>query len=114
MYTPNYSFRMSNNPQIDADKVIAAMSCEGCHINGQRWPLNDSMDFAQVQFKILVDQSMPLGMHLNPLDPGNNTGRVVEKLTPDERFALTNCLEAEFELEREKEKEWLTQEQCQN
>ena len=67
----------------------------------------------QVQFKLLVDQSMPLAMHQNPLDAGNETGGVTDQLTPDERFALANCLEAEFDLEQENLGKWLTQESCQ-
>lgn len=112
-YVPNYRFSLSATPSIDPEKVIAAMSCEGCHVNGQRWPLNDDTSISQVQFKILGDQSMPLGMHMNPLDPGNDTGEVVDLLTPDERFALVNCLEAEFQLEKSKPREWMTQESCQ-
>jgi hypothetical protein len=106
-------FQLSETPQIDPDKVITAMACEGCHVNGQRWPLNSSTSFNQVQYKILVDQSMPLGWHQNPLDSGNETGRVVDKLTPDERFALANCLEAEFQLEQNNLAKWMTQDSCQ-
>lgn len=107
-----YRFTLSSSPAIDPDKVIRAMSCEGCHVDGQRWPLNDRTSYNQVQFKILVDQSMPLGLHLNPLDAGNETGGVVDQLTPDERIALSNCLEAEFELERASLDKWLMQESC--
>jgi mono/diheme cytochrome c family protein len=111
-HEPTYRFTLSSSPAIDPDKVIRAMSCEGCHVDGQRWPLNDSTSYDQIQFKILVDQSMPLGLHLNPLDAGNETGGVVDLLTPDERIALSNCLEAEFELERASLDKWLMQESC--
>lgn len=113
MYAPTYKFALSAAPQINPDKVIAAMACEGCHVNGQRWPLTEDTGMAQVQFKILVDQSMPLGMHMNPLDPGNDTGHVVDQLTPDERFALANCLEAEFNLEKANLAKWMKQVDCQ-
>jgi mono/diheme cytochrome c family protein len=111
-HEPTYRFTLSASPAIDPDKVIQAMSCEGCHVDGQRWPLNDSTSYDQVQFKILVDQSMPLGLHLNPLDAGNETGGVVDQLTPDERIALSNCLEVEFELEKANLDKWLMQESC--
>ncbi len=113
MYEPTYKFKLSPSPVIDANKVISAMNCEGCHVNGQRWPINEDTGIAQVQFKVLVDQSMPLGMHLNPREPGNDTDHVVDHLTPDERFALVNCLEAEFELERANLDKWLKQVDCQ-
>lgn len=114
MYEPHFKFKLSDTPNINPDKVIAAMSCEGCHVKGQRWPINADTDLDQVRFKILVDQSMPLGAHMNPLDSGNDTNEVVDRLTADERFALTNCLEAEFELEQRKQFEWMTQVQCQH
>jgi mono/diheme cytochrome c family protein len=111
-HEPTYRFTLSASPVIDPDKVIRAMNCEGCHVDGQRWPLNESTSYDQVKFKILVDQSMPLGLHLNPLDAGNETGGVVDQLTPDERIALSNCLEAEFELEKANLDKWLMQESC--
>lgn len=113
MVVANYRFQLSAVPDINPDKVIAAMTCEGCHVNGQRWPLNDKTSYSQVQYKILGDQSMPYGLHRNPLDAGNDTGQVVDQLTKDERFALTNCLEAEFELEKANVKAWMTQDSCQ-
>ena len=106
-------FKLSANPQVNPDKVIAAMNCEGCHVSQQRWAISDDTGSSQVDFKILVDQSMPLGLHLNPLDAGNDTGQVIDKLTPDERIALASCLQAEFELEKASLQKWLTQESCE-
>ena len=60
-----------------------------------------------------VDQSMPSGAHLNPLDQGAADLPVVDDLTGDERIALANCLEKEFELERSSLVKWLTQSTCQ-
>lgn len=115
IYKDHSEFSLSETPVINADKVIAAMNCESCHANGQRWPLNQDNQsaIAQVRFKVLVDQSMPLGLHLNPFEPGNDTGEAVDQLTADERFALMNCLEAEFELEQANLEKWLTQVDCQ-
>lgn len=104
-------YRLSSRPQIDAAKVLRFMSCGGCHGNASRAPLNTLTDWAQIDFKILVDQSMPLGAHRNPLE--SNTGNVQDALNADERIALANCLQAEFELEVQEKTAWLTQGTCQ-
>lgn len=104
-------YRLSSRPQIDAAKVLRFMNCGACHGNASRSPLNTLTDWAQIDFKILVDQSMPLGAHKNPLE--STTGEVQDTLTPDERIALANCLQAEFELEVQEKTRWLTQGSCQ-
>ncbi len=107
----NNVYRLSANPQIDAAKVLRAMNCGACHGTASRSPLNTLTDWAQVDFKILVDQSMPLGTHKNPLE--TSTGDVQDNLNADERIALANCLQAEFELETQEIAAWLTQGSCQ-
>ncbi len=104
-------YRLSSRPQIDANKILRFMSCSGCHGNASRGALNSLTDWAQIDFKILVDQSMPLGAHKNPLE--SSTGEVQDLLTPDERIALANCLQAEYELEVQAKTSWLTQGACQ-
>ncbi len=104
-------YRLSSRPEIDAAKVIRFMNCGACHGNASRSPLNALTDWAQIDFKILVDQSMPWGAHKNPLE--STTGTVEDSLTPDERIALANCLQAEFELEIQEKTRWLTQARCQ-
>lgn len=99
-----YIFKLSNaeNPNINPQKVINAMNCESCHLSdrtsgaSKRGPLDSKTDVTQIRFKVLVDQTMPLGAHANPNEDGNTSDHVVDQLTADERFALMNCLEAEF------------------
>jgi mono/diheme cytochrome c family protein len=104
-------YRLSSRPQIDPAKVLRFMNCAACHGSASRAPLNALTDWAQVDYKILVDQSMPLGAHKNPLE--SSSGEVQDTLNPDERIALANCLQAEFELEIQEKTRWLTQTQCQ-
>jgi hypothetical protein len=104
-------YRLSSRPQIDPAKVLRFMNCAVCHGSASRAPLNALTAWAQVDYKILVDQSMPLGAHKNPLE--SSTGEVQDVLTPDERIALANCLQAEFELEIQEKTRWMTQTQCQ-
>lgn len=106
----NNVYRMSANPQIDADKILRFMSCSACHGGATRSPLNALTDWEQVDFKILVDQSMPLGTHQDPLESG--TAEVQDQLNGDERLALANCLLAEYELEQKETVAWLTQGEC--
>ena len=94
------------------------MNCASCHDNVIRGGINHTMDMSQVDFKILVDQSMPAGAHINPLDtvdgvPGSSSNPVHDELTGDERIALANCVEAEFELEQKQLTKWLSQTQCE-
>ncbi len=114
----NNVYTLSAEPQVRWEKVRDAMECASCHDNVVRGGINGTMDLSQVDFKILVDQSMPLGSHRNPLDtgdghPGAATAPVVDALTGDERMALANCLQAEFELESAKVGSWLMQTKCE-
>ncbi len=102
---------------IDPQKVINAMNCEGCHVGGasaerKRWPLNTFN--TQVAFKILVDQSMPMGAHTNAFNESHTLGQSTDALNSDERMALANCLEAELAEENTQENTltWLKQESC--
>lgn len=105
-------YSLSSNPQIRWEKVSAAMRCAACHNNQLRGGLNAKIGRDQIDFKILVDQSMPLGWHQNPLDQGGAGEEVLDQLSGDERIALANCLYEEFELEKKRLKEWLTQKSC--
>lgn len=106
-------YTMSAAPVVNWEKVRDAMSCASCHNNVARGALNDVTSSAEIAFKILVDQSMPLGAHFNPLDVGSPQTPVRDDLTPDERIALVNCLSAEFNLEQRKVAKSLQQVQCQ-
>ena len=106
-------YSLSETPSIRWDRVGSAMNCASCHNNAQRGALNEKTDWSQIDFKILVDQSMPYGLHNNPLDIGDASTPVEDALTGDERIALANCLRAEFQLERKELKQWLTQDSCQ-
>lgn len=109
----NNVYKLSAEPQIDFEKVAANMQCASCHNDTGRGALNRTTSWAQIDFKILVDQSMPLGAHQNPLEQGAATAPVIDDLTADERIALTNCLQAEFELEQKQLVKWLTAQTCQ-
>lgn len=112
-------YSLSENPSIRWKKVSEAMNCASCHNGSKRSSLrgDDSQLWREVEFKILVDQSMPLGAHYNPLDSYNNeagnvNNPVVDELTADERIALANCLQEEFSLERKELAKWLSQKHC--
>ncbi len=116
---PNNRFELSPlaAQNIDPDKVIRAMNCEGCHggtggAERKRSPIYDVS--SQVAFKILVDQSMPQGIHTNRFNLDHTIGESVDGLNADERMALLNCLEAEFKRENTSENilKWLKQESC--
>jgi hypothetical protein len=104
---------MSEQPSVRWEKVRDSMRCAMCHNNIRRGGLNDDTDYAQIDFKILVDQSMPYGSHINPMDQGSPDMPVIDDLTGDERIALANCLQEEFELEKQELVKWLTQSTCQ-
>lgn len=107
-----------NHPQINPDKVIAAMNCQGCHMDSTRAPLTGfgtgRLDTTLLAFKLLVDQSMPVGLHKDPMDADNHSGVAVDELTGDERIALYNCLKAEFqeEINSDNLSKWLRQDAC--
>ena len=106
-------FTLSATPIKDWTKVRNAMLCETCHNNRQRYAINARTDGPTIDYKILVDQSMPVGMHQNPLDRGDPALPATDRLTPDERIGLANCLIEEMALERPLLGKWLTQETCQ-
>ncbi len=106
-------YRLTREPAVRWQAVRDAMNCGSCHGNVARGALNDRIDFAQIDFKILVDQSMPVGFHQNPMDRGSPNAPVQDRLNPNERIALANCLKVEFQsYERNKTKEWLTEQSC--
>lgn len=111
----NNIYSLSAAPNVRWEKVRDSMKCASCHDNVVRGGINATMDMSQVDFKILVDQSMPLGAHVNPLEQesGQSTTPVRDDLTGDERIALANCLAAEFDLEKVQLQKWLTQSSCQ-
>lgn len=102
-------FTLTDNPPINWQKVRDQMSCASCHNNRIRGSLNMNTSFNEIAFKILVDQSMPAGAHV---DPSAGNGHVHDDLNPNERIALVNCLRQEFDIERTKMPEWLAQVSC--
>lgn len=109
----NNHYKLSATPQVNWEKVAGAMKCQTCHNDVQRGAMNDLTSWAQIDFKILVDQSMPLGMHHNPVEQGSPSEAVVDELNGDERIALTNCLKVEFDNEQTQLLKWLTAASCQ-
>ena len=107
------TYSLSAQPSIRWEKVRDSMRCATCHNNTSRAAFNEQTDFSQIDFKILVDQSMPFGAHQNPLDQGDPSLPVKDDMTGDERIALANCLRSEFDLERQQLVKWLTQGACQ-
>jgi hypothetical protein len=106
-------YAFTSSPPVDWQKVSDAMDCQMCHNNERQGVLNSRTSSGQIDFKILVDQSMPFGMHKNPLDQGTDpTVPVVDQLNPNERIALANCLQVEWNLERTKLRDWLTVDSC--
>jgi hypothetical protein len=109
----NNVYTFTSTPPVDWQKVSDAMDCEMCHNNERQGVLNELTSSAQIDFKILVDQSMPFGVHKNPLDQGTDPAApVVDDLNLNERIALANCLQAEWGMERTKLREWLKQDSC--
>jgi hypothetical protein len=106
-------YKLSANPQINFEKVRNAMLCETCHNNRQRYAITDDTDSATVDYKILVDQSMPLGAHQDPMESRTRNGQPVDTLNLDERIALANCLQDELRIERSRLDQFLTQRSCQ-
>jgi hypothetical protein len=106
------TYTLSANPQINWMKVRNAMRCEACHNNRMRNAIHANIASDEVDFKILVDQSMPMGLHQNPLDQGSASLPPTDSLTPDERIALANCLQSEIGLEAPLLANWLTQDPC--
>ncbi|WP_413289409.1 hypothetical protein [Bdellovibrio sp. HCB337] len=99
----DYTFQttMSDPTKINHRKVGQTMNCVQCHDGSVRGYLHENFSFDEIKFKILVDRSMPPGL----------------SLTMDERMALVNCLQAEFqELRNEWKKKapWLTRGGCED
>lgn len=107
-------YKLTREPRVDWQKVKTAMNCASCHNGSIRGTLNGQTDFATIAFKILVDQSMPFGAHRSPFETESGAGPVEDDLNPNERIALTNCLQAEFNLEQGKMTEWLTDVDCRS
>jgi hypothetical protein len=105
-------YRLTDSPAINWRKVRDAMSCASCHNNRIRGSLNAGTRFSEIAFKILVDRSMPLGRHHNPLQQGDDAKDVVDELNDNERIALASCLYAEFQQEKNKIPDWLTEISC--
>jgi hypothetical protein len=108
----NNIYTLTESPAIRWEKVRDAMNCASCHNNRQRGALNAGTSWAEIDFKILVDQSMPWGWHRNPMDRGNPNKPVIDLLNENERIALSNCLQAEWELEQVKTTDWLGEISC--
>ncbi|RZA07373.1 MAG: hypothetical protein EOP11_07885 [Proteobacteria bacterium] len=105
------SYTVNRTLPTDWQKVKKAMNCASCHNSALHGPLNAQVDFSTIAYKVLVDQSMPLLHHQNPLEHGGGNS-VQDSLNLNERIALVNCLRDEFEIERTKTKEWLTEVSC--
>jgi hypothetical protein len=97
---------------INWRKVRNAMSCASCHDNESHGSLNQATDTNHIHFKIVGSQSMPLGAHLSPLAQGSSSAPVVDSLNENERIALANCLDAEFQLESTHTVDWLKEISC--
>jgi hypothetical protein len=105
-------YTLTQDPPIRWEKVRDAMNCAGCHNNKQRGALNAGLGFGEINFKILVDQSMPYGWHRDPMERGNPGMPVIDLLNPNERIALANCLLAEWQQEQGKTADWLKENSC--
>jgi hypothetical protein len=97
---------------VDWQKVKKAMNCASCHNNQVHGALTAFTDPGTLEFKILVDQSMPVGAHQNPLDQGDSAHAVGEQLNLNERIALVNCLEGEFKNEYNHMGDWIKEVSC--
>lgn len=86
-------YTMRENPQLDWKKIKSAMNCSSCHNNKKRGAITNGTAQNQILFKILVDQSMPVGALTDPV----NGETWANSLDVDHRIALTNCLFEEFE-----------------
>ena len=109
----NNIYSLSSQPSIRWEKIRDAMNCESCHNNFRRGGLNAKTSPSLIDFKILVDQSMPFNAHADPLEQGAADLPVRDDMTGDERIALANCLMVEFQREQGQLGKWLTQAACQ-
>jgi hypothetical protein len=86
-------FTLNRKAPINYEKIRDAMDCEQCHNDSGRGSINNNTGASQINFKLLVDRSMPFGAHNNPLDPGGYS----DSLDLDHRIALASCLRKELE-----------------
>jgi hypothetical protein len=105
-------YTLTQDPPIRWEKVRDAMKCASCHNNKQRGAMNAGTDPGEIDFKVLVDQSMPYGWHRNPMDRGDPSKPVLDLLNLNERIALVNCLRAEWDQEKDKTEAWLKESSC--
>jgi hypothetical protein len=108
----NNRYEWDDSLSYDWKKITKAMNCAACHDGVNRGSLNSRTGTDTIAYKILVDQSMPVGYHKNPLDQGAADRPVTDMLNPNERIALANCLTAEFDMERGKAAQWMTEMSC--
>lgn len=86
-------YTLNRKAPINYEKIRDAMDCEQCHNDTGRGSINSDIGENQINFKLLVDRSMPFGAHNNPLDPGGYS----DSLDIDHRIALASCLRKELE-----------------
>ena len=72
-------YKQDANFDLNWEDVAAAMECAGCHDHDTRGAITDRIGQDQIDFKILVDQTMPPGVELDI----------------NHRIALVNCLHTE-------------------
>ncbi len=109
----NNNYKWNDQLPFDWKKVSKAMNCASCHNNEVHGALNGTTSWSTIQFKVLVDKSMPLWAHRNPAERASASDPAVQDtLNLNERIALINCLAAEFNEEKTREKEWLTEQSC--
>lgn len=100
-FNPAYKVKVTqkNPPNINYETLANAMSCVECHDNKTHGALHSGFSPSEIQFKILVDKSMPRNA----------------VLTDDERVALVSCLSAErsaVRAEWKKRGEWMKKASC--
>ena len=83
-----------NGALPDKNRVKAAMNCAMCH-GTMRSPIGRALSRTEVEFKILVDRSMPLGSGAS--------------LTDADRLALVSCL---YEEQDDNDKAWYKSQSC--
>jgi len=107
-------YTFTSNPPVRWERVATSMSCQDCHNGVYRGRLNEATGRSTIDFKILVDQSMPGFSHMDPLDRGSRHAHSKDDLNPNERIALANCLRAEFAIEQTHTADWLKDTQCKD
>jgi hypothetical protein len=105
-------YDMDPSLPVDWKKVKNAMTCASCHNNVIHGGLNVATNFDHIAFKIVGDQSMPMGLHRDPRDFDSATATVQDALNGNERIALVSCLKAEFQLENGHTTDWLKDVSC--